>query len=305
MKFLKSNKEFKEKILSAYQVGADHTLPADLDVARSIMPAGTATFRDFSTVAPDLPSFIPEKCVGCMECVISCPDTAILAKVVTEKTLEEALHTFEKDTQNRLKKTFIKTTKYYDVYQNKGQEGGLFNITVDPQKCKGCAECVTACGDHHALQMIKKNPKVLKEACDAYSFFNQLPQTPSQFINERLLVDMMLAPRSLLYTGGAGSCMGCGEGTAIRMMLAATGFTYGEKSCAIVASTGCNTVFSSTYPYNPYLVSWTNSLFENSCAVAMGIRARWDQMGLQKKKLWVVGGDGALFDIGFQSLSRM
>ena len=33
--------------------------------------------------------------------------------------------------------------------------------------------------------------------------------------------------------------------------------------------------------------------------------ARWDQMGWQDKPLWCIGGDGAMFDIGFQSLSRM
>ena len=38
---------------------------------------------------------------------------------------------------------------------------------------------------------------------------------------------------------------------------------------------------------------------------AMGIRARWDQRGWGDKKLWVIGGDGAMYDIGFQSLSRM
>lgn len=99
--------------------------------------------------------------------------------------------------------------------------------------------------------------------------------------------------------------MGCGEGTALRMMLAATGFQYGKESIGIVNSTGCSTVYASTYPYNPYLVPWTNSLFENGPADAMGVRARWDQMGWDDKKLWVVGGDGAMLDIGFQSLSRM
>ncbi|GDY10398.1 hypothetical protein LBMAG52_38860 [Planctomycetia bacterium] len=50
---------------------------------------------------------------------------------------------------------------------------------------------------------------------------------------------------------------------------------------------------------------WTNSLFENAPADAMGVRSRWDQMGWQDKPLWCIGGDGAMFDIGFQSLSRM
>jgi pyruvate/2-oxoacid:ferredoxin oxidoreductase beta subunit len=132
-----------------------------------------------------------------------------------------------------------------------------------------------------------------------------MPDTPSKFINEKALSDMMLAERSLLYVGGAGSCMGCGEGTALRLMLAATGFMYGADQVGIVASTGCNSVFGSTYPYNPFKVPWTNSLFENSPADAMGIRLRWDQEGHQKRRLWVVGGDGALYDIGFQSLSRL
>jgi pyruvate/2-oxoacid:ferredoxin oxidoreductase beta subunit len=99
--------------------------------------------------------------------------------------------------------------------------------------------------------------------------------------------------------------MGCGEATALRMMLAATGFVYDKENIGMVAATGCNTVYTSTYPYNPYQVAWTNSLFENAPAVAMGIRARWDAMGWHKKRLWIVGGDGAMLDIGFQSLSRM
>jgi pyruvate/2-oxoacid:ferredoxin oxidoreductase beta subunit len=73
----------------------------------------------------------------------------------------------------------------------------------------------------------------------------------------------------------------------------------------IVAATGCNTVYGSTYPFNPYLVPWTNSLFENAPTVAMGIRARWDQAGHPERRLWVIGGDGAMFDIGFGALSRM
>src|SRR5260370_29899723 len=116
---------------------------------------------------------------------------------------------------------------------------------------------------------------------------------------------MMLVERSLLSVGRAGSCAGGGEASGLRMMLAATGFQYGQENIGIVAATGCNTVYTSTYPYNPYLVPWTNSLFENAPADAMGVRSRWDQMGWGEKPIWCIGGDGAMFDIGFQSLSRM
>ena len=40
-------------------------------------------------------------------------------------------------------------------------------------------------------------------------------------------------------------------------------------------------------------------------ADALGIRARWDQAGHAERRLWVIGGDGAMYDIGFQALSRM
>ena len=89
------------------------------------------------------------------------------------------------------------------------------------------------------------------------------------------------------------------------MLVAATRQVHGPESMGIVAATGCNTVFGSTYPFNPYLVPWTNSLFENAPADALGIRARWDQAGHPERRLWVIGGDGAMYDIGFQALSRM
>ena len=192
--------------------------------------------------------------------------------------------------------------------RRKGEEGALFGIFIDPTKCKGCAECVQVCDelDYHALKMVAKNEQTLPRYRSAFNFFRNIGPTPEHYINERAFADFMLAEESsLLYVGGAGSCMGCGEATAIRMMLAATGFRAVPENIGIVASTGCNTVYGSTYPYNPYLVPWTNSLFENGPADAMGIRARWNQRGWEKKKLWVIGGDGAMYDIGFQSLSRM
>ena len=39
-------------------------------------------------------------------------------------------------------------------------------------------------------------------------------------------------------------------------------------------------------------------------AVAMGMRLRWSRLGWQPKRLQVIGGNGALYDVGFQSLSR-
>ncbi|MBM81788.1 MAG: thiamine pyrophosphate-binding protein [Planctomycetaceae bacterium] len=298
--------DFNERIIRGYEDGTgEKGLPADLSVARSLIPAGTATLRDFSYVAPEIPEYLPENCTGCMDCVTECPDTAILGKVLSETELNTKLGDLIDDDDDRkmFDHQWSKTRKYYEQPQKKGKEGGRFAIIIDPSKCKGCAECVTVCDDL-ALKMIPKTEDKMEEIRKSHRLFKEFGPSDNQYINDNLLIDMMLKEETHIYVGGAGSCAGCGEGTALRMLCSATGAKYGDQ-WGIVAATGCNTVYTSTYPYNPYLVPWTNSLFENAAADAMGVRARWDQMGWGEKPLWCIGGDGAMFDIGFQSLSRL
>ncbi len=298
--------DFCDHVIGSYARGREADLEAEEFVARSLMPPSSAMRRSFRTLAPEIPHFIAQACVGCMECVNECPDTAILAKVAEPSVLDETLQRMEREELRAgLRADFVKTSKYHDIFTKKGETGGLFAIFVDPDKCKGCGECIVACGSHNALKMVPKTDLDLGRYDLAMDLFRHLPETPARFLNEKALGDMMLASRSLLFAGGAGSCMGCGEATAVRMLLAATGFKYGAENIGIVAATGCNTVFGSTYPFNPFGVPWTNSLFENAPADAMGIRLRWDQEGHPERKLWVLGGDGALYDIGFQSLSRL
>ncbi|MFI5460090.1 MAG: thiamine pyrophosphate-dependent enzyme [Isosphaerales bacterium] len=297
--------DFNERIIRGYEEGtAENEMPADLTLARSLVPAGTATLRDFSNIAPDIPLYITENCTGCMDCVTECPDTAILGKVLSEPELELKLQTIaDPDDRAMFQTQWSRTKKYFDSGKKKGMPGGMFNITIDPSKCKGCAECVTVCDDN-ALKMIAKTDEVMIQARKSHRFFKNFGPSNDKYINDNLLIDMMLKEQTLLYTGGAGSCAGCGEGTALRMLCSATGSKYGDQ-WGIIAATGCNTVYTSTYPYNPYLVPWTNSLFENAPADAIGVRMRWDQIGWSDKPIWCIGGDGAMFDIGFQALSRL
>ena len=149
--------DFNERIIKGYEDGvAEKGLPADLSVARSVIPAGTATLRDFSYVAPEIPIYITENCTGCMDCVTECPDTAILGKVLAESDLATELEKIDDaDDREMFEAQWSKTRKYYDGPQKKGKEGGRFSILIDPSKCKGCAECVTVCDDR-ALKMVPK-----------------------------------------------------------------------------------------------------------------------------------------------------
>jgi pyruvate/2-oxoacid:ferredoxin oxidoreductase beta subunit/NAD-dependent dihydropyrimidine dehydrogenase PreA subunit len=297
--------DFNERIIRGYEEGyAEKDLPADLSTARSLVPAGTANLRDFSNVAPEIPVYIPENCTGCMECVTECPDTAILGKVLSEPTLEERLQTIADEAERLMfGSLWSKPRKYYDGPIKQGKPGGRFAIIIDPSKCKGCAECVTVCDDA-ALKMVEKTEETMESIRKSHRWFKRFGPSDDAYVNDSLLIDMMLKEQTHVYVGGAGSCAGCGEGTALRMLCAATAAKYADQ-WGIIAATGCNTVYTSTYPYNPYLVPWSNSLFENAPAFAMGVRQRWDQMGWKDRPIWCLGGDGAMYDIGFQSLSRM
>lgn len=119
----------------------------------------------------------------------------------------------------------------------------------------------------------------------------------------------------------------------------------GRSSMGILNSTGCTSVWASTYPFNPYPFPWANHLFQDSPSLAMGIFEghmskmaegfksvrmaelelnggynkdkqgefftyfNWKNFSDEEYQLCPpvvsMGGDGAMYDIGFQNLSRM
>src|SRR5579863_2320368 len=107
--------DFNERVVGAYNSGlAERGLPADDQTARSVIPAGTGALRDFSYIAPDIPEFLSNNCVGCMDCVTQCPDTAILGKVVEPATLEERLAAITDETERKeMTAQWAVTNKYY------------------------------------------------------------------------------------------------------------------------------------------------------------------------------------------------
>jgi pyruvate-ferredoxin/flavodoxin oxidoreductase len=119
----------------------------------------------------------------------------------------------------------------------------------------------------------------------------------------------------------------------------------GRSSMGMINATGCTSVWGSTYPFNPYPFPWANHLFQDSPSMAMGVfeghmakmaegfkAIRMAELELAGKydpaehdefftyfnwhgftdEEWelcppvvAVGGDGAMYDIGFQNLSRV
>ena len=111
--------------------------------------------------------------------------------------------------------------------------GGIFSIFVS-DLCKGCAACVTACGDHDALRMVQETEEVNAEHETGTAFLDMLPDTSQKYFglynDERpqdsktaTLRNMLMVRRNYdALVSGDGACAGCGEKSILRAIAAVT-----------------------------------------------------------------------------------
>jgi len=103
---------------------------------------------------------------------------------------------------------------------------------------------------------------------------------------------------------GHRACQGCGEILALRLALKAAG-----ENTIVANATGCMEVVTTPYPETSWKLPWIHVAFENASAVGSGIEsarkalARKGRIADSDTKILVIGGDGATYDIGLQSLS--
>ncbi|MDR3792370.1 MAG: 2-oxoacid:acceptor oxidoreductase family protein [Terracidiphilus sp.] len=111
--------------------------------------------------------------------------------------------------------------------------GGIFSIFVS-DLCKGCAACVTACGDHQALKMVPETLEVNAEHMTGTAFLDLLPGTSQKYLglynaanpadSKTATLRNMLMQRSTYeaLVAGDGSCAGCGEKSVLRSITSVT-----------------------------------------------------------------------------------
>src|SRR3989442_4467456 len=117
-----------------------------------------------------------------MDCVNFCPNTAILATVAEPHALDETLHKLEQpQLRDVLRRQFAVTNKYNDLFVKRGETGGLLGLFIDPDKCKGCGECVTACGSHQALRMVGKSEVELRHFDLGTDLLHHPPEKAARF----------------------------------------------------------------------------------------------------------------------------
>jgi pyruvate-ferredoxin/flavodoxin oxidoreductase len=281
-------------------------------------------------------SIDPWKCSGCLECVDVCGPGALSARHQDAKVLQELKVEFEflSKTQNTpvrfwkdatlpggdSKRLILDRDNYYAMIGGHGA-------------CRGCGEVTTIrmlMATNRAIHESKRRDHI-RELNDLIERLTaKLDKVPHDETDpgrpERIRRTLDILQRRLY-----------------RFESGLTG--RGPAGAVIANATGCSSVYASTFPNNPYTDPWVNSLFQDTVPLAKGIfeglsanavedfRAlrtakldlvdqydpethdsffrtfNWEQFSQEELALLpaviAMGGDGAMYDIGFGALSRL
>jgi pyruvate-ferredoxin/flavodoxin oxidoreductase len=122
-----------------------------------------------------------------------------------------------------------RTVPFYELPESeKKGTGGLLSITINPETCKGCDVCVAVCDDG-ALVSVPQTDEMQETLEANWKLWRNLPETDDRYIRISSLEDSIGVMPSLLLKqsnymsmlGGDNACMGCGEKTAIHLVLSA------------------------------------------------------------------------------------
>ncbi len=139
-----------------------------------------------------------------------------------------------KDILSHVPFAYAKTPMIFKGLETKQSgSGGVFGIYVT-DKCKGCGECVEACGDHNALVMVEETEIIEGVHQTGVNFLDCLPETDTKYLGKfdpehiaeakaaTLQNHLMIRSDYDAMRSGDGACAGCGEKTILRAVASLT-----------------------------------------------------------------------------------
>ncbi len=364
----------KEKLQQEFELFRDEI--GDFDFALS-RPYFTLQEKDQAGAGGLLSITVnPSTCKGCMECVEVCEDDALRPMTQTPDSVKKLQKNWDfwLDLPNTPEQYF----RIDDLEEGIGaletillDKAGYLAFTSGDGACLGCSE-KTAIHLFTATVEALMQPRV-KRHLDK---INDLIARLEKHIQMRLISDLdvgnpemmakivgSIGAKDVTLAGIAGQMEGLNGGQPIdqdwlqrvtqlvaklkdlRERYTAGVAGRGRSKMGMLNSTGCTSVWGSTYPFNPYPFPWANHLFQDAPSLAMGVfeghmakmadgfkAVRMAELELDGKfepgkhdveftylnwhqftdEEWdlcppvvAVGGDGAMYDIGFQNLSRL
>ena len=224
-----------------YTVCPDTAIPGLVNETGQVLDTVVNRMKKAGRPAVHLPRAVRQMDMKLKKLLSASGETEPVAKIF-EQAIEETINGYDggpdeiealkaefKDFREELGTFQFALTRPYFTNPDKKQagNGGLLSITVDPYTCKGCMECVEVCKDE-ALVPVTQTKASIADLRKNWDFWLDLPNTPEKYIRVDDLEEGIGALETILlnkdaylpFASGDGSCIGCGEKTAMHLFVA-------------------------------------------------------------------------------------
>jgi pyruvate-ferredoxin/flavodoxin oxidoreductase len=285
--------DFVKRVTGVMLAGKGDLLPVSAFPVDGTWPTATSRWEK-RNLAAEIPIWDPGLCIQCNWCALVCPHAAIRTKVYPPDAAAAAPDGFRQV-----------------PWKGPDFAGMAYTVQVAPEDCTGCSLCVMVCPAkdkanprHQAIDMAPQRPIRDRERA-SYRFFLDLPEVSRADITRHNAKTSQLLLPLFEYSG---ACAGCGETPYLKLLTQ----LFGDRA-VIANATGCSSIFGGNLPTTPYCVdragrgpAWSNSLFEDNAEFGFGIRLALDARPEgADRSVWLVGGDGWAYDIGYGGLDHV
>lgn len=268
--------EFYNEIMNKISSLQGDSIPVSKFSEDGSVPLDTSKFEK-RNISLRLPSWIKENCIQCGQCSLACPHSALKVILSDHNDGKSSPAIGIKD-------------KYY-------------KISLSPLDCTGCGVCAKTCPAIKKAIEIKESAEILQEKKQEFLQDEKIPRLTQNIFSP-------LTPKGLQFNQSlfnfSGACAGCGETPYLKILTLLNG-----SNMMIANATGCSSIYSGSYPSCPYGVDdkggifWANSLFEDNAEFGLGLKLG-NEFGKNKDKpVWIIGGDGWAYDIGFGGVDHI
>ena len=230
-----------------------------------------------------LPKWIKENCIQCAQCSFVCPHACIRPFLSANGT--EKPQSFE--------------TKPAIGFQET-----QFRIQVSPHDCMGCGVCANVCPAKEKALVMVPATELMPDAGANWEFSQNLPRVDNTPLKRNTVKGSQFQQPLFEFSY---ACSGCGETPYIKVLTQ----LFGERMI-IANATGCSSIYGGSAPTCPYTINsegkgpaWANSLFEDNAEFGFGMRLAQEARQQTNSSVWIIGGDGWAYDIGFGGLDHV
>ncbi len=277
-----SQDEYFQKFIHPILSLKGDQLPVSAFSADGSVPTGTTRLEKHG-LPPEIPKWIPENCIQCTQCSFVCPHAAIRPFLTEE--------------EGATPEAFVSIPAF-------GMKGKRFKIQVSPNGCMGCGVCAHTCPAKNKALVMTPTVELMPQEEKNWEFARSLPSVQTDTFRRNTVKGSQFYPPLFEFSY---ACSGCGETPYIKILTQ----LFGER-LLIANATGCSSIYGGSAPTCPYTKdregkgpAWANSLFEDNAEFGYGMRLAQEVRGCKNTSVWMIGGDGWAYDIGFGGLDHV